>query len=210
MRQGFGKRIISQSLKGIEMSYVGLYQDEGSKNAFYIVKDKKIERRRVGFKEFENEREAKFAHRIQKCLAQHDLAPMVYGDVGMIRRHTGEFTCCGYLTEVAKPMPRCKDVDCECFQEMSSCSNSITINVVVEELREQGLDYNDAHKGNFGYVRRKGSWVPVVIDLGIESFTEWDESIYGEFDYDENECFASDYGMCTCTACKNLRKENNE
>jgi hypothetical protein len=51
------------------MSYVGLYDDAGSKNAFYIIKDKKIGRKRVGFKEFENEAEAKFAHRVQKHLA---------------------------------------------------------------------------------------------------------------------------------------------
>lgn len=184
------------------MSYVGLYADEGSKNAFYIVKNKKIERRRVGFKEFENEKEAKFAHRIQKRLAQYDLAPMVYGDVGMIRRHDGELTAYGYLTEVARTMFACHDDYC----------NGITISEVVEDLAEHGLEYNDAHEGNFGYVRRKGRWVPVVIDLGIESFTEWDESIYGEFDYDENDCFSSsrEYGMCTCTACKNLRKEHDE
>ena len=187
------------------MSYVGLYDDAGSKNAFYIVKDKKINRKRVGFKEFENEQEAQFAYRVQKHLAQFDLAPMVYGDVGMIRRHDGELTCHGYLTEVARPMKECRDEDCdgECFQ--SECSNGTTICELVYDLNEHGLEYNDSHKGNFGYIRRKGSWVPVVIDLGIESFTDWDEDIYGKFDYDADEDVDS-YGACNCAHCKQFRE----
>jgi hypothetical protein len=187
------------------MSYVGLYDDEGSKNAFYIVKDKKINRKSVGFKEFENKQEAEFAHRVQKHLAQYDLAPMVYGDVGMIRRYNGELTCHGYLTEVALPMPKCNDRDCgECFE--SCCKNGTDISQVVYNLREHGLDYNDAHRGNFGYVRRKGSWVAVTIDLGVESFGEWDESVYGQFDYDENE-YDDDYDGCNCVQCKKFREE---
>ena len=104
------------------MSYVGLYDDAGSKNAFYLIKDRKIGRKRIGFKEFENKQEAEFAHRVQKHLSQFDLAPMVYGDVGMIRRHDGELTAYGYLTEVAKPMPECYDdeyCDGECFEFVS-------------------------------------------------------------------------------------------
>jgi hypothetical protein len=192
-------------LKGIKMSYVGLYDDAGSKNAFYIVKDKKINRKRVGFKEFESEKEAKFAHRVQKHLAQFDLAPMVYGDVGMIRRYDGELTAYGYLTEVARTMPECHDEDCdgECFQ--SECKNGTTISELVYDLGEHGLEYNDSHKGNFGYIRRKGSWVPVVIDLGIESFTDWDEDIYGQFDYAADEF--DDYGRCNCVQCKKFREE---
>ena len=184
------------------MSYVGLYDDAGSKNAFYIIKDKKIGRKRVGFKEFENEQEAKFAHRVQKHLAQFDLAPMVYGDVGMIRKYDGELTCYGYLTEVARPMPECHDEDyCdgECFQ--SSCKNGIAISQIVYDLNEHGLDYNDAHRGNFGYIRRKGSWVPVAIDLGVESFSDWDEDIYGKFDYDY-DAYDGGYGECNCVHCR--------
>jgi hypothetical protein len=168
------------------MSYVGLYDDAGSKTSFYFVKDKKINRKKVGFKEFENKQEAEFAHRVQKHLAQYNLAPMVYGDVGMIRRHDGELTSYGYLTEVARPMPECMYYDCdgECFQ--TDCENGYAISKVVYNLCDHGLDYNDAHKGNFGYVRREGKWVAVAIDVGVESFGEWDESIYGQFDYDED------------------------
>jgi len=182
------------------MSYVGLYDDAGSKNAFYIIKDRKIGRKRIGFKEFENKQEAEFAHRVQKHLSQFDLAPMVYGDVGMIRRHDGELTAYGYLTEVAKPMPGCYDdeyCDGECFE--SECSNGTTISEVVCDLDEHGLTYADAHRGNFGFVRRKGQWVPVVIDVGIESFSDWDEDIYGNFEYDGDDC------GCDCYDCVKAR-----
>jgi len=185
------------------MSYVGLYDDAGSKNAFYIIKDKKIDRKRVGFKEFESEKEAKFAHRVQSHLAQLDLAPMVYGDVGFIRRHDGEMTFYGYLTEVARPMPTCHDdeyCDGECFQ--SECKNGQMIQFVVDKLDSMGLSYNDAHKGNFGYIRRNGKWVAVVIDLGVESFTDWDEDIYGKFDYGK---YDYDNG-CNCVYCKRFRE----
>lgn len=188
------------------MSYIGLYDDAGSKTSFYVVKDKKINRKRVGFKEFENKQEAEFAHRVQKHLAQYDLAPIVYGDVGMIRKYDGELTCYGYLTEVAKPMPECNDPDCgECFH--SGCNNGAAIDEVVYHLNEHGLDYNDAHKGNFGSVRRKGRWVPVAIDLGVESFSSWVEDIYGEFDYDD-DC-DDDYDGCSCVHCQKFREKHS-
>ena len=186
------------------MSYVGLYDDAGSKNAFYIIKDRRIGNKRIGFKEFENQNEAKFAYRIQKHLAQYDLAPMIYGDVGMIRRHDGELTSYGYLTEVAKPMPDCYDeeyCDGECFE--TTCKNGVIISEIVWDLSTKGLTYADHHRANFGYVRRKGSWVPVVIDVGIESFSDWDESIYGEFQYDDPD------DPCPCTACQAIRKHKN-
>jgi hypothetical protein len=185
------------------MSYVGLYDDAGSRNAFYIIKDRKIGRKRIGFKEFEDRGEAEFAHRVQSHLAKYDLAPMVYGDVGMIRRHDGELTCYGYLTEVARPMPECHDENCdgECFQ--SECSNGTTISEVVYDLGEHGLEYCDSHRNNFGFVRRNKKWIPVVIDVGVESFGEWDESIYGEYEYDDPD------NPCSCTACQVIRNRKN-
>jgi hypothetical protein len=179
------------------MSYVGLFDDAGSKNAFYVIKDKKIGRKWIGFKEFESKKEAEFAHRVQSHLAQFDLAPMVYGDVGMIRRHDGELTHCGYLTEVAKLMPECYDDDCdgECF--LTDCENGYAISKVIDELDTHGLSYSDAHRANFGFIRRKGHWLPVVIDVGVESFSDWDERIYGRFEYD-------DYG-CDCYDCVKAR-----
>jgi hypothetical protein len=83
-------------------------------------------------------------------------------------------------------MPECRDgeyCDGECFE--SNCKNGITIMGIVSDLDEHGLSYHDAHRRNFGYVRREGSWVPVVIDLGVESFSDWDADIYGEWDYEE-------------------------
>jgi hypothetical protein len=187
-------------LKGIGMSYVGVYDDAGSKNAFYTV-TKKIGRKRVGFKEFENKREAEFAHRIQKHLAQYNLAPMVYGDVGYIRKYShdsDEFTAYGYLTEVARLMPQCYDDDCdgECFQ--TDCKNGLAIQYVVNTLDSLGLSYADGHRGNFGYVRRNGTWIPVVIDVGVEGFTDWDTSIYGDF-VEESEC--------DCLQCRKAREQ---
>lgn len=181
-------------------SYVGLYDDAGSKNAFYRVKDRK----KIGFKEFENETEARFAHKVQKVLAEKSLAPYVYGQVGMIRRHDGELTSYGYLTEIARTMPDCYDDDCdgECFE--SGCKNSNIIGEVVESLDWHGLQYADHHRGNFGFVRRDKQWVPVVIDVGIESFSDWDTDVYGNFDYED-----IDEGLCGCTECRKFRGKIN-
>ena len=185
------------------MSYVGLYDDAGSKNAFYTV-TKRIGRKRVGFKEFENKAEAEFAHRVQKHLAKYNLAPMVYGDVGFIRKYSydsGQFTAYGYLTETARLMPECRDDDCdgECFQ--SDCKNGTIISEVVYELGNLGLEYQDGHRANFGFVRRDGAWVPVVIDVGVESFSDWDDSIYGSFNYDDEE------NECDCPQCRKAREQ---
>ncbi|MFM8758787.1 MAG: hypothetical protein ACKODS_04495 [Methylophilaceae bacterium] len=179
-------------------AYVGLYDDAGSKNAFYLVKDRK----KIGFKEFENEREAKFAHKIQKVLAEKNLAPRVYGEVGMIRRHDGELTSYGYLTEVARTMRDCNDNDCdgECYE--SGCKNSEMIAEVVESLEWEGLHYNDHHRGNFGFVRRGNQWIPVVIDVGVESFGDWNSNVYGQFEYEDYDC-------CSCTVCQVIRKKDN-
>ena len=166
------------------MTYIGLYDDAGSKNAFYIILNKKIDRKRVGFKEFESKEEAEFAHKVQSILAEQDLAPRVYGQVGRIRRNNPDgLTEYGYLTEVARPMPYCNDEYCdgECFE--GGCGNCTIIGEILWELDKCGLDYADHHRGNFGYVRRNGTWIPVVIDVGVESFSDWDSSIYGKFEY---------------------------
>jgi hypothetical protein len=129
---------------------------------------------------------------------------MVYGDVGYIRKYShdsGEFTAYGYLTEVARLMPQCYDDDCDGDCNCSDCSNNTIISEVVWELDNHGLTYADAHRGNFGYIRRDGAWVPVVIDVGVESFSDWDTSIYGEFCYDD------EMNECDCPQCKQARKQ---
>lgn len=183
-------------------AYVGLYDDAGSKNAFYRIKDRK----RIGFKEFENEQEARFANKVQKILAEKNLAPYVYGEVGRIRRYDGELTEYGYLTEVARPMSDCYDDDCdgECFQ--SECSNGVMIGEIIWDLEWNGLDYCDGHRANFGFVRRNGIKTLVVIDVGVESFSDWNEQVYGGFEY-KNE-YEEDYGDCNCQNCVALRKAN--
>lgn len=179
--------------------YVGLYDDAGSRNTFYLVKDKKIGQKRVGFKEFGDKREAEFAHRVQSHLAQYDMAPMVYGDVGKIRSPSGTLTHYGYLTEIARPMSDCHDPDCysECFE--SDCKNGRIISNIVCYLQDHGLDYCDGHRGNFGFVRRNNKWVPVVIDVGVESFSDWDEDIYGQWDYENDDC--------NCAECRAEREQ---
>ena len=180
--------------------YVGQYDDAGSKNAFYIIPQRRFGRKRIGFKEFENKNEANFAYRIQSILADKDLAPKVYGQVGRIQKsgYDGELTGYGYLTEIARPMAYCNDEYCdgECFD--SDCRNSTIIADIVGMLHFYGLAYSDHHRGNFGYVRRNRQWIPVVIDVGIESFDGWDESIYGEFQSDDEE----NYGSCNCVCCR--------
>lgn len=188
------------------MSYVGLYDDAGSKNAFYIIKNRRMNRRLVGFKEFLSKDEAEFSYRVQSRLAKYCLAPNVYGDVGMIRKGgTNELTSYGYLTEVAKPMKECNDNICDGSCMDSDCANGTRISEVVYSLKEHGLEYIDYHTGNFGYVKRDGVWVLVAIDLGVESYGSWDESIYGECEaYEDDD--EDGYDECNCACCVALRE----
>jgi hypothetical protein len=95
-------------------------------------------------------------------------------------------------------MAYCNDEYCdgECYD--SDCRNSSIIADIVGMLDFYGLAYSDHHRANFGYVRRNRQWIPVVIDVGIESFDGWDESIYGEFQSDDEE----NYGSCNCVCCR--------
>lgn len=176
-------------------SYVGLYDDAGSRNTFFRV----VGKRGVGFKCFQDKANADFSYMIQKELAITSMAPRVYGEVGRIR-YGGELTDWGYLTEVAKPMDECYDdeyCDGECFD--GSCYNSIQIRNVVYELDNYyGLSYVDAHRANFGWIRRKRGSILVPIDFGVESFNGINEIIWGEVDWDE---LTKENG-CDCTACR--------
>lgn len=176
-------------------SYVGLYDDAGSRNTFYRI----VGSRRLGFKCFQTKENADFSYMIQKELAITNMAPKIYGDVGRIR-YGGQLTDWGYLTEVAKPMAECNDdeyCDGECFD--SSCYNGIRIQDVVYELDNYyGLSYVDAHRANFGWIRRKGSSILVPIDFGIESFNGVDEEKWGEVDWEG----LNSEGSCNCSACR--------
>lgn len=176
--------------------YIGQYEDAGSRNTFYRLKNRKY-----GFKSFEGKEFAIFAHNVQKKLAEKNLAPRVYSDVGRIRipdmydNESFELSDWGYITEIAKTMRDCDDECCdgECFQ--SDCYNGMVIEGVLDDLRNAGLGYVDAHRGNFGYVRRNKAWVPVVIDVGSESFDYVDEKVYGDFWPDSDE-------YCGCSDCR--------
>ena len=184
------------------MSYVGLYEDCGSRNTFYRLKN----RRGAGFKSCESKEEADFAHRVQKKLSENYLAPRVYSDVGRIMvpdsYENGEIVLSnwGYVTEIAKSMPVCYDDDCDGYCNDSCCENSVIIDNVVDYLNEVGLEYTDGHRGNFGFVRRNKQWIPVVIDVGSESFGYIDEKLYGLNPKDD----ADD---CDCSMCRERRGE---
>ena len=174
--------------------YVGLYDDAGTRSSFFrIVGNKKL-----GFKCFLNKNSAEFSYKIQQGLAKDDMAPRVYGEVGRIR-YGGELTDWGYLTEVAKPMAVCCEEDCDgdCYD--SDCSNSVDIQSTVWVLNNyHGLSYVDAHRANFGWIRRKNMSMLVPIDFGIESFNGIDENIWGEIDWDG---LAAE-NTCNCTECR--------
>jgi hypothetical protein len=174
-------------------SYVGLYDSAGSRNTFFVIAG----RRKLGFKCFQNKDHADFAYRIQSGLAETDMAPKVYGDIGRIR-YDKELTDWGYLTEVAKPMKDCCDEECdgECYD--SGCYNACRIQEVTWTLENQyGLVYADAHRGNFGWIRRNRCNILVPIDFGIESFGYIEEEKWGEVDWD-----SLTEESCDCTACR--------
>jgi hypothetical protein len=185
-------------------AYVGKFDECGSRNTFY-----RLNNRRYGFKSFESKTYAEFAYRVQKHLATIDLAPRVYGEVGRIRlpvdQYETELSDWGYITEIARPMPECYDDECDGACCDSGCDNRSIIDDVLGCLEEAGLNYIDAHAGNFGFIRRKGVWVPVVIDVGYESFDYFDGEVYGADPF-----YGTDEDVkCGCRFCREARENNN-
>lgn len=179
------------------MSYVGLFEDAGSRNAFFRLKNK----RGRGFKSFSDKDEAEFAHKIQTKLSELDLAPRVYSVVGRIMipdyYNDGDgdmiLSNWGYVTEAARTLPQCYDEECDGDCLDTGCSNCYIIENVMSAMVEAGLGYVDGHRGNFGFVRRNRVWIPVVIDVGSESFDYVDAEIYGEY---------PDNISCGCSYCR--------
>ena len=183
--------------------YIGQYADAGSSNSFYIIPGYRFGKKRIGFKEFENIGKAKFAYNVQSILAEKDLAPKVYGEVGRISYSGANglpdgLSDYGYLTEIARPVQDCNSEECggDCYGD--ECKNGIKFLEMARMLEHYGLEYNDHHRGNFGYVRRNKRSVLVVIDVGVESFDGWDEDIYGP--YVNNDDYGG--GTCNCTECQ--------
>lgn len=157
-------------------SYVGKYSDSGSQNTFYRVKDK-----RYGFKGFQSEELANFAHAVQSRLSQKDLTPRVYSPVCRIRvpnyfmGKNGKtitryvLSDWGYLTEIAQKY-RCRSPYCEYCYDSLDCPNYERVCELMSLIENEGIEYIDAHEDNLGYVTRKDRQkVLVVIDVGRES-----------------------------------------
>ena len=177
-------------------SYVGKFSDSGSRNTFYRVKDK-----RYGFKGFESEELAEFAHSVQSRLSLKDLTPRVYSPVCRIRvpnyfmGKNGKtitryvLSDWGYLTEIAQKF-RCKSSYCDgyCLTD-NACPYFEPMNQLMSSIRDEGVEYIDAHEGNLGYVTRKNRQKAlVVIDVGRESIGEvsehYPDPYIGDCEYD--------------------------
>lgn len=182
-----------------KFSYVGKYEDSGSRNSFYKLKNSKY-----GFKSYPNKSLAEFGYEVQSCLSLNDFAPKVYSPVCkirvpnwfMVKNKRGDYvqqkqmvlSDWGYLTEIAKPYVCDSDYcDNDCSNN-SCCDNYITIDIMLGRIEEYyGLEYIDSHEANLGFVTRKGKKTIVIVDVGREGFGDigdftepvWD----GEYGY---------------------------
>jgi hypothetical protein len=170
--------------------YNAQYADSGSRSSFYIIDETR------GFKEFESCEQAEYARNVQMKLAEYNLAPKVYSEVGRIRiGETKEWSQWGFMTEIAE-MIGCGGNDCACG-ECDDVYESMypSIRRLHKKLEKVGVSFSDDHIGNVGYIRRRGRNVLVCIDTGEESV------------YDDE--YASDYSdyesECSCSYCQNHR-----
>ena len=115
---------------------------------------------------YESKSEAKMACTIQRNLAHYDLAPYVLE--GARRRKIDGVYLWGYYSEEAEPLPicDCEDLDCYCYMETQEARDFVC------EMVEYwcGLEFTDAHQGNFGFINRLGSKTLAVIDCGHKGF----------------------------------------
>lgn len=183
--------------------YIGKFEASGSKNSFYKLKGKK-----KGFKSFPTKNLAIFSHTIQTELSLDNLAPRVYSPVCKIRiphyyvnknkkgkySQTLELSNWGYLTEIAEEYS-CEDLCCNgnCWED-NECSNHTEVNELLDDVYNCGIEYVDAHDGNFGYVKRGKSKILVIIDLGRESIGDvsdhYPQISYNEFNHEEDSIYA--------------------
>jgi hypothetical protein len=154
----------------------------GCASDFYKLKGLKNK----GFKTFENYESAYIAHYNQTKLAEHNLAPYVYSEVGRVRVGIGnKLSRWGYVTEIAETLG-CGGNTCtcgECDHEDLECEFGDAIEELTSEMEDLGFWFGDNHIGNVGYVYRNGWPVLVCIDTGDESVS-------------------SDDGPCFCLVCK--------
>ena len=188
--------------------YVGKYVDEGTRNSFYhIVGSNK----QYGFKQFVTKENAEWAHRVQSFLSQHDAAPMVASEVGIITLNDGSMSDWGYITEVATKVKYCKNSNCTCdtYTEFGDCPVYRRIVFLMNLMENNGLSFTDGHIRNFGMVKRNNKKVMVLIDCGVEGFEDYDRSVWGYASDGED---GNGYGYasegCDCTVCQVIRNKN--
>ena len=158
------------------------HRGAGCASYFYRMKNS-----RRGFKAFDSKESAMIAHYNQSNLADLELAPRVYSEVGRVRiGNTKQLSKWGYITEIAQLIccagNECSCCDrCEIEEELEDEIGNLT-----DEMNEHGFYFPDNHSGNVGYVTRNGRKILVCIDTG-------DESVQ------------SDDGPCFCLECKKGR-----
>lgn len=145
-------------------------KSSGCASAFYKLKNMHGK----GFKTFASYLDAQIAHRNQTRLAEHNLAPYVYSEVGRVRvGNTKELSQWGYVTEVAETLGcggnTCKCGECDRY-ELEHLYES-DISELCMEMEDCGFYFGDNHTGNVGFVYRDGYRIMVCIDTGDESVT---------------------------------------
>jgi hypothetical protein len=152
---------------------------EGCASTFYI-----LSCGTKGFKEYDSKWKADAAHNSQTVLAEHNLAPRVYSEVGKIRKRGKKLSHWGYITELAD-LPCCAGNDCDCCDRYSLEETLFDeIDTLCSDMLDVNFEFHDNHIGNVGYVERDGERILVCIDTGDESVTNFD-------------------GDCTCVLCRN-------
>jgi hypothetical protein len=165
------------------------YRACGSRSDFYTLKDSAY-----GFKTFRNKKDADYARDTQIMLAELNLAPRVYSEVGKIRigksKKRQRLSNWGYITEIAE-IVGCGEPGCSCDicyeVEEDLCGEIAELQMTIDS--DTGYSFGDAHIGNVGYVNRNGMDILVCIDTGEES--------------------VSNYSECDCTACQVINRKKN-
>ena len=146
----------------VDTSYM---DDSGSYCDFLPIKGED----HLGFKSFKLKTRAKEAYRIQKKLANFNLAPEIITEVckipysydpDLLKYWTPEetVTSWGYVTEKAMLV----DIDDTPYNKLQS---------LVDNIRDKtGLKFWDCHWTDIGYIKRECKKLLVCIDTGKESF----------------------------------------
>lgn len=156
-------------------------KSHGCASNFYMLNNSKN-----GFKSFDSYELAKIAHYNQTYLADYDLAPRVYSEVGRVRiGKSKRLSDWGYITEVATTIGCggniCTCGECDRYDLESDYYDEI--DDLYNKMADHNFYFGDNHIGNVGYVNRRGRDVMVCIDTGDESVS-------------------SSHSPCYCLECK--------